>query len=216
MVTATTTPVLADGPQGVDLYARFAIAGALGCSLTHGAFTPVDVVKTRIQIDPITYNRGMFGGFRQVIQNEGASALLTGVGATFSGYAIQGAFKFGGYEFFKKRSVDVIGLEKARENRLAVYSISAACAEFFASVALCPLEATRIRLVSDKNFAKGLVGGFTKILKSEGVGGFYSGFGPILFKQVPYSVTKFAAFEKISEFAFGYLDKSTLSGAAQT
>lgn len=125
----------------------------------------------------------MFGGFRQVIQSEGASALLTGFGATFSGYFVQGAFKFGGYEFFKKRSVEMIGLEKARENRLAVYSVSAACAEFFASVALCPLEATRIRLVSDKNFAKGLVGGFSKILKNEGIGGFYSGFGPILFKQ---------------------------------
>ena len=30
-------------PEGLDLYARFALAGALGCSVTHGAFTPVDV-----------------------------------------------------------------------------------------------------------------------------------------------------------------------------
>lgn len=30
-------------PQGIDLYSRFALAGALGCSVTHGAFTPVDV-----------------------------------------------------------------------------------------------------------------------------------------------------------------------------
>ena len=30
-------------PQGLNLYARFAVAGALGCSVTHGAFTPVDV-----------------------------------------------------------------------------------------------------------------------------------------------------------------------------
>lgn len=36
-------------PQGLDLYARFALAGALGCSLTHGAFTPVDVY---VSIDP--------------------------------------------------------------------------------------------------------------------------------------------------------------------
>ena len=35
---ATTAP-----PQGIDLYSRFALAGALGCSITHGAFTPVDV-----------------------------------------------------------------------------------------------------------------------------------------------------------------------------
>lgn len=125
----------------------------------------------------------MIGGFRQVIQNEGARTLLTGFGPTFTGYFIQGAFKFGGYEFFKKQSIDILGLEKARRNRAAVYSVSAACAEFFASIALCPLEATRIRLVSTPGFANGLIGGFGKILKNEGIGAFYSGFGPILFKQ---------------------------------
>ena len=125
----------------------------------------------------------MIGGFRQVIQNEGAGALLTGFGPTFAGYFIQGAFKFGGYEFFKKPSIDLLGVEKARQNRAAVYSVSAASAEFFASIALCPLEATRIRLVSTPGFANGLVGGFSKILRNEGVAAFYSGFGPILFKQ---------------------------------
>ena len=30
-------------PEGLDLYLRFALAGAVGCSVTHGAFTPVDV-----------------------------------------------------------------------------------------------------------------------------------------------------------------------------
>ena len=54
----------------------------------------------------------MIGGFRQVIQNEGAGALLTGFGPTFTGYFIQGAFKFGGYEFFKKQSIDILGLKK--------------------------------------------------------------------------------------------------------
>jgi hypothetical protein len=39
------------------LMARFAVAGALGCAITHGALTPVDVVKTRIQLEPEVYNR---------------------------------------------------------------------------------------------------------------------------------------------------------------
>lgn len=125
----------------------------------------------------------MVGGFRQVIRDEGIGALATGFGPTFAGYFMQGAFKFGGYEFFKQQSINVLGLEQARQNRAAVYSVSAGCAEFFASIALCPLEATRIRLVSTPGFANGLIGGFGKILKNEGVGAFYSGFGPILFKQ---------------------------------
>jgi solute carrier family 25 phosphate transporter 3 len=140
-------------------------------------------VKTRIQLEPATYNKGTISAFRQVIASEGAGALLTGFGPTFTGYFIQGAFKFGGYEFFKKQSIDFLGLETAKANRGLVYSFSAASAEFFASIALCPLEATRIRLVSTPGFANGLVGGFSRILKTEGVGAFYSGFGPILFKQ---------------------------------
>ncbi len=30
-------------PTGIDLYARFAFAGAVCCSVTHGGLTPVDV-----------------------------------------------------------------------------------------------------------------------------------------------------------------------------
>jgi solute carrier family 25 phosphate transporter 3 len=140
-------------------------------------------VKTRIQLDPVTYNRGLIGGFRQIIAKDGAGALLTGFGPTAAGYFLQGAFKFGGYEFFKQQSINFLGYETAQQNRTAVYLASAGCAEFFADIALCPLEATRIRLVSEPTFANGLIGGFSKILKNEGIGAFYSGFGPILFKQ---------------------------------
>jgi solute carrier family 25 phosphate transporter 3 len=140
-------------------------------------------VKTRIQLDPVTYNTGLIGGFRKVVASEGAGALLTGFGPTFAGYFLQGAFKFGGYELFKQQAIDSLGLETATKYRTGVYLGAAAAAEFFADIALCPLEATRIRLVSQPTFATGLVSGFGKILKTEGVGAFYSGFGPILFKQ---------------------------------
>ncbi|KAH7340903.1 putative phosphate transport protein MIR1 [Rhizoctonia solani] len=174
-------------PTGADLYARFAFAGAVCCAVTHGALTPVDV--------------GMVGGFRQVIANEGAGALLTGLGPTVLGYALQGAFKFGGYEFWKKTFIEAIGVDAARDNRQAIYLASSGIAEFFADIALCPLEATRIRLVSQPTFANGLLGGFARIAKEEGLRGFYSGFGPILFKQVPYTMAKFAVYEVVFEKA---------------
>ena len=125
----------------------------------------------------------MIGTFRQVIAKDGASALLTGFGPTAAGYFLQGAFKFGGYELFKQQSINLLGYETASNNRTAVYLASAGIAEFFADVALCPLEATRIRLVSEPTYANGLVGGFGKMLKNEGIGAFYAGFGPILLKQ---------------------------------
>ncbi|RQM07668.1 hypothetical protein DH86_00001680 [Scytalidium sp. 3C] len=202
--------------SGINLYSRFALAGAVCCAVTHGALTPVDVVKTRIQLDPVTYNKGLIGGFRQVIANEGAGALLTGFGPTAAGYFLQGAFKFGGYELFKQQSINLLGYETARENRTAVYLGSSALAEFFADIALCPLEATRIRLVSEPTYANGLVGGFTKMLKNEGIGAFYAGFGPILFKQVPYTMAKFVVYEKVAEAIYKRVDKSTASPGTQT
>jgi len=206
-------------PTGIDLYSRFALAGALGCSITHGALTPVDVVKTRIQLEPTVYNKGMIDAFRKVIANEGAGALLTGFGPTAAGYFLQGAFKFGGYEFWKKTFIDTFGFETAQNNRTAVYLASSAIAEFFADVVLCPLEATRIRLVSQPSFAPGLVSGFTRIMKEEGVAkGFYSGFGPILFKQVPYTMAKFVVYEIAAENIYRGIGKpkETLSSGTIT
>jgi solute carrier family 25 phosphate transporter 3 len=41
-------------------------------------------------------------------------------------------------------------------------------------------------------FPKSLPGGFARIVSTEGVLGLYAGLGPILFKQVPYTMAKFA------------------------
>lgn len=75
---------------GVMYFVKAAAAGGICCSLTHGAVTPLDVVKTRIQLDPVKYNKGFIGTFRQVVSQEGAGALLTGLGATAAGYFVQG------------------------------------------------------------------------------------------------------------------------------
>lgn len=199
-------------------YAKFALAGAMGCGLTHGAMTPIDVVKTRIQLDPQVYNKGMVGSFKQIIKTEGVGALLTGLGPTVLGYSMQGAFKFGGYEFFKKQFIGFLGYDTAKQYKNSIYIGSSALAEFFADIALCPLEATRIRLVSQPTFANGLIGGFSRIAKEEGIGSFYNGFTPILFKQIPYNIAKFLVFERAAEAIYGAIPtpKNQLSNGAQT
>jgi solute carrier family 25 (mitochondrial phosphate transporter), member 3 len=151
-----------------------------------GMATPIDVVKTRIQVDPSLKGKGLFTAGKSIVGAEGASALLTGFGPTAVGYFVQGGLKFVGYEFWKTKIINSIGsYDTAVEHRTAIYLSSAAIAEFFADVALCPLEATRIRLVSERGFATGLVTGFMRIMREDGIRrGFYSGFIPILCKQV--------------------------------
>lgn len=43
-----------------------------------------------MQLDSVKYNKGMIGGFKQVIAEEGVGALATGLGPTAVGYFIQG------------------------------------------------------------------------------------------------------------------------------
>jgi len=189
-------------------YTKSALAGGICCGLTHGAVCPVDVVKTRIQLEPTKYNRGLVGGFKQVIAEEGVGALATGLGATGVGYFIQGWFKFGGVEFFKIKAAAALGEQKAWENRTAIYLGAAAGAEFIADIFLCPLEACRIRSVSDPSYASSLPGVAGRLLKEEGVvRGFYSGFGPILFKQIPYTMAKFAVQGRAAEAIYQSMNK---------
>lgn len=184
----------------LDYYTKAALAGGICCAITHGALCPVDVVKTRIQLDPVKYNRGLIGGFSQVVAEEGMAGLATGLGPTVVGYFIQGWFKFGGVEFFKIQMAQAFGEQSAWENRTAIYLGASAMAEFIADIFLCPLEATRIRLVSNPSYASGLFSCASRLIKEEGVlKGFYSGFGPILFKQVPYTMAKFAVQGKAAE-----------------
>lgn len=200
--------VMGQGPFGATYYLQGALAGGICCGITHGALTPVDVAKTRIQLDPAKYSSGFAGTFRQIIGEEGAGALLTGLMPTAQGYFIQGWFKFGGVEFFKINITKAIGEEAAWNNKTPIYLASAAVAEFIADVFLCPYEACRIRLVSNPDYAPGMGACATKMMGEMGfVGAFYSGFVPILFKQIPYTMAKFAVQGKAADAIVGGMGK---------
>merc|ERR1712086_488986 len=205
--------VMGQGPFGIGYYLRGALAGGICCSITHGAACPIDVVKTRMQLDPVKYNKGLIGGFRQVIAEEGAIALSTGFGPTAQGYFVQGWFKFGGVEFFKINFTKSLGEQKAWDNKTPIYLLSAACAEFIADVFLCPYEACRIRLVSDPKFASSMADCGKRMVAEGGViGGLYAGFVPMLFKQIPYTMAKFAVQGKCADL----ISKINKAGAGGT
>jgi len=149
-------------------------------------------------------------GTRYLIANEGPSALLTGFGPTAVGYLAQGGAKFAGYEYWKKYFVTIAGdQETAVKYRTAIYLGSATIAEFFADILLTPLEATRIRLVSERGYATGLVSGFTRLAREGGMSQLYAGFIPILCKQIPYAIGQFSVNEFCHEIALRNMSEET-------
>lgn len=156
----------------------------------------------------VQYNQGLIGGFKQIIGEEGAIALTTGLGATAMGYFVQGWFKFGGVEFFKIQAAQALGEQKAWDNKTGIYLGAAAAAEFIADIFLCPLEAVRIRSVSDPEFCDGLLDGFKKMAAQEGIVGFYAGLLPILAKQIPYTCAKFVVQGTVADGMYGSMGRT--------
>lgn len=184
------------------------LGGVLACGPTHSAVTPLDLVKTRRQVSPTLYKSNI-EGWKTIIKTEGGlPGVFTGVGATFIGYSFQGAGKYGLYELFKYWYGDLIGPEAAYRHRTELYLASSATAEFFADLFLCPWEAIKVRQQTTiPPFAKSVFEGYSKIVAKEGVSGLYKGLSPLWARQIPYTMVKFASFERTVEQIYKLLPK---------
>ena len=125
-------------------YALCAVGGALSCGITHTAVTPLDLVKCRLQVDKEKY-KSIGNGFKVTLAEGGAKGLVLGWAPTALGYSAQGLCKFGFYEVFKKIYSDAIGEENTYLYRTSLYLASSASAEFFADIALSPMEACKVK-----------------------------------------------------------------------
>lgn len=186
--------------------------------MTHTAVTPLDLVKTRRQVDSKLY-KSNFQAWGKIFRGEGFRGIFTGWGPTLVGYSAQGAFKYGWYEYFKKTYSDAAGPENAQRYRTILYLTASASAEFLADIALCPFEAVKVRMQGSipSPFA-GTLDGIRSITAKEGVAGLYKGIYPLWGRQIPYTMMKFASFETIVEMIYDRLpgEKSDYGKAQQT
>ncbi|KAL5360006.1 mitochondrial carrier domain-containing protein [Aspergillus floccosus] len=205
-------------PWTPKYYASCTVGGLLACGLTHTAVTPLDLVKCRRQVDPFLYKSNM-QAFSKIRGAEGLRGVITGWSPTFFGYSAQGAFKYGGYEYFKKFYSDLVGAENAQRWKTSLYLTASASAELIADVALCPFEAVKVRMQTTipPDF-RSTFGGISSVVAKEGTSGLYKGLYPLWGRQIPYTMMKFASFETIVEMIYNYLpgQKSDYGKGAQT
>lgn len=187
-----------------EFYAACTVGGILSCGLTHTAVTPLDVVKCNMQIDPVKY-KSIPTGFSLTVKEGGAVGLVRGWGPTLIGYSVQGAGKFGLYEYFKKYYADLAGEEAAKKYKTLIFLAGSASAEFFADIGLCPFEAVKVKVQTQPGWAKGLSDGLPKLYAAEGLGGLYKGLQPLWGRQIPYTMMKFACFENTVEALYKYV-----------
>lgn len=201
-------PAIAGGDScefgSLTYYAYCGFGGILSCGITHTAVVPLDLVKCRIQVNPEKY-KGIFQGGSLTVKEEGVRGLGKGWAPTLIGYSMQGLCKFGFYEVFKIMYSNMLGEEKTYLYRTSLYLAASASAEFFADIALAPMEAIKVRMQTQPGFANTLREGFPKLKALEGVSGFYKGLPPLWMRQIPYTMMKFACFERTVEMLYKHV-----------
>lgn len=188
----------------MKFYAYCGLGGVLSCGLTHTALVPLDLIKCRIQVDPAKY-KGIVTGGKVTIAEEGLVGLTKGWAPTAIGYSMQGLGKFGFYEVFKILYGNILGEEKSYLYRTGLYLAASASAEFFADIALAPMEAVKVRVQTSPGFANTLREGAPKLYNAEGLAGFYKGLPPLWMRQIPYTMMKFACFERTVEVLYKHV-----------
>jgi len=200
-----------------------AAAGAISTATSHSLFFPLDVLKTKMQSDVDLAGLSAKRAFSKLVEKDGPRHLLSGFSANAMGYFSQGAIKFGLYEtgkFVLSTSLETsrwgrdhqVDTTEARW-RVPIWILSSACAEVVASFALCPMEVTKLRLVTDRFYAPNAAAAARRIVREEGISALFRGSSPILIRQVPYTVAKLAGYEALSTFVGGGLLAGVVAGA---
>lgn len=190
------------------------LGGIMSCGLTHTAVTPLDLVKCNMQANPQQFNKGLGAGLSTIYKARGAAGLMTGWGPTLVGYSVQGALKFGLYEYFKYKYASFVTPENAYKYRDLLYLSASASGEFFADIGLSAFEAVKVRVQTTLDpqtlkptVFKGLSDGIPHIMKTEGAGALFAGLAPLWMRQIPYTMMKFFGFERAVELIYKNLPK---------
>ena len=166
--------------------------------------------KTRQQVDPTLQEKTMWQATLEIIKTGGPFVLLAGLGPTFFGYLIEGGVKFGIYEASKpitQRSLSSLASffsNPALDSRILCLALCGFFSGTAASLMLSPMEALRIRMVSDEEFFnKNLMDAGATMMRKEGIWSLLKGLPAMFWKQVPYTITKNASFDLFTTWLYG-------------
>ncbi|KAI0796018.1 mitochondrial carrier protein [Abortiporus biennis] len=194
-------------PHDASYYTKCMFGGAVACGFTHAGITPLDVTKCNMQVNPGKF-KGLVGGLKTISAEEGAKGLWKGFGPTFFGYSLQGLFKYGLYELFKDTYMNLAGEEASAKYKGAIWLAGSASAEFFADIALCPLEMTKVKIQTSPagTFPIPMRAALAEMSRLKADTRYpFGSLVPLWSRQIPYTMAKFFFFEYIVSLFYGHV-----------
>lgn len=192
--------------EDANYYLSCALGGALSCGLTHTAIVPIDIAKCRMQVYPDKF-RGLVPALSKIVKDEGIKALILGWTPTLIGYSAQGALKYSLYEYFKDFYSAKAGEVKKESHKGLIWLGASATAEFFADIALCPMEMIKLKmqtcLRSEPSWSNSFIRSASNMYKYRSETKFpFGSIKPLWSRQLPYTMAKFYFFERINQLFY--------------
>lgn len=190
---------------------RFVLAG-LANTTACAATNPVDVVKTRLQLDNELssrkdifrdrYYRGFFRGGAQIVRDEGVRGLYKGLCASMIREASYSSIRMGAYEPVKR----ALGATDRRYTALWIKVCAGAMSGGVGSIIATPADVVRVRMQADSGAAGPNESGHTRrysstsrafyeIYKVEGMRGLYAGVVPTVLRAAVLTATQIPTYD---------------------
>jgi solute carrier family 25 phosphate transporter 3 len=194
------SPIERDQRIDASTILRFSLSGAICASGVNLALTPLDVVKTKVQIDPDRYPK-ILPSFQSVWNLEGPSTLFTGWLPTIGGHFVAGGVLYAATEVIRRSFIDAAGAS-AIALEVPIILASASISSAIAAVIFCPFDAVRIRSVAQPSYGGSAPEIASRMVKEEGIQSLTNAIPVFVAKQVPYAAVKFTIFDLTTEYLY--------------
>lgn len=193
-------PIERDQKIDLSTLLRFSLSGAICASGVNLALTPLDVVKTKVQIAPDRYPK-ILPSFQSVWKEEGAGTFFTGWLPTVFGHFFGGGVLYATTEVIRRSLIDAAGVN-AMSLEVPIILVSASIASAVAGALYCPFDAVRIRSVAQPDYGSNAIETASRMVKEEGIEVLTDAIPVFVAKQVPYAAVKFTIFDLSTEYLY--------------
>lgn len=181
-----------------------AVSGVCATVASDAVFTPMDVVKQRLQLKSSPY-KGVVDCVRRVLVEEGIGAFYASYKTTVVMNAPFTAVHFATYEAAKRGLIEV-SPDIADDERLVVHATAGAAAGALAAIVTTPLDVVKTQLQCQgvcgcDRFSSSSIGNVIKIIvKKDGYQGLMRGWIPRMLFHAPAAAICWSTYEASKDF----------------
>lgn len=180
---------------------RFALAGISGCMAT-STIQPIDLVKTRLQIDYTKQYRNGVHCLKEVVRSEGFFGLYSGLSAALARQLSYGMFRMALFQELMERSKGPNG-ENPNFTRKLLCGLTAGG---LSSLIGNPTEVCLVRMTADgrlpveqrRNY-KNVVDALLRITKEEGITTLWRGCSPTIVRAMCLNMAQFGTYTQVKQ-----------------